>query len=57
MFRGMVSPSSARQNAISSRLIHDEIFLIEREVNERAENNFRSAIIDNTIVTDSVIPA
>lgn len=56
MFRGMVTPSSARENQIASRLIHDEIFLIEREVRDRAENNFRVAIIQDTIVTDSVIP-
>lgn len=56
MFRGMVTPKSARENQIASDLIHDEIFLIEREIKNRSSNNFRSATIDFTVITNQTIP-
>lgn len=55
MNRGQVTANQALKNPVQDKVIHDEIYLIEKNIREVQSSGFRSTIIDFTTITNKNI--
>lgn len=55
MNRGSLTANQALKNTTQDKFIHDEIYLIEKNIREVSQSGFRSTIIDFTTITNNII--
>lgn len=55
MNRGQLTANQALKNPVQDKVIHDEIYLIEKNIRDVSSAGFRSTIIDFTTITNKNI--